>query len=516
MKNTMKRPERQVAHKLVKLIYVSEPTLRFNYGQESVDPRDGIMLFGPYSQDKIGGQINVGIIGPERQRSYLKEYLQRIHKPIYGTAEAARPFFPGLEAAFGVFINFHGLKEIEVPASEISEYLRYADPHQRVYNLASLYTSRLEQYCAQEEMPVNVWFVIIPDEIFQLGRPRSRLTDSKDRVSVGLSKADRRSKDLFLFDELTELKAAYEFEVDFHNQVKARLLGHRIVTQIVRESTIAYETIWNNDDRIEYEKKFDTAKAWNIATTLYYKVGGLPWRLGNVRDGVCYVGLVYKKLFTDETDRSACCAAQLFLDSGDGLVFRGNIGPWFNPDTKEFHLARNDAADLIHQSLKAFKENAPEKKFPSEVFIHAKTYFDDEEWAGFCDAAAGRTKLVGVRIREDKAFKLYREFAYSVPRGTALLIGTRKAFLWTKGFIPRIQTQLGLETPNPLEIKITRGDPDLVTVCADVLALTKLNYNSCLYGDGIPVTLRFAERIGEVLTAGTEVVTGVLPFKHYV
>jgi argonaute-like protein implicated in RNA metabolism and viral defense len=91
-----------------------------------------------------------------------------------------------------------------------------------------------------------------------------------------------------------------------------------------------------------------------------------------------------------------------------------------------------------------------------------------------------------------------------------------KAHLWTKGFIPRLQTQLGLETPNSLEIEITRGDTAIETVCADILALTKLNYNSCLYGDGLPVTLRFADRIGEVLTAGRDVESGVLPFKHYV
>jgi len=87
---------------------------------------------------------------------------------------------------------------------------------------------------------------------------------------------------------------------------------------------------------------------------------------------------------------------------------------------------------------------------------------------------------------------------------------------YTTGFIPRIQTQLGLETPNPLEIEITRGTPDIEVVCRDILALTKLNYNTCLYGEGLPVTLRFADRIGEVLTAGRNVEPGVLPFKHYI
>lgn len=66
------------------------------------------------------------------------------------------------------------------------------------------------------------------------------------------------------------------------------------MTQIIRESKITYRDIFSQK-QIEEEQKFDTSKAWNISNTLYYKLGGLPWKLGDVRDGVCYLGLVYKK-----------------------------------------------------------------------------------------------------------------------------------------------------------------------------------------------------------------------------
>ncbi len=36
----------------------------------------------------------------------------------------------------------------------------------------------------------------------------------------------------------------------------------------------------------------------------------------------------------------------------------------------------------------------------------------------------------------------------------------------------------------------------------DVMSLTKLNFNACIYGDGLRVTLRFADLVGENLTAG--------------
>ena len=499
----------------VRLVHIAEPQLTFGYGQKLTDPRDGITLFGPYTRDKLSGQLSVGIIGPERSRNFLKKWLREVHRPIAGDGEIARPFFPGVEAAYGVSINFSNLPEIDVPENEISKYLRYKDGHQRVHNLSNLYVDALMRYQKQEDVPVNMWFVVIPDEVYKYGRPKSRIPSAEDNIGVSLNRAGRQPGRMFLFGEMNKLKDAYDFEINFHNQLKAKLLKDKIITQVVRSSTIAYNEIWTDQKKIADQKRFDTAKAWNIVTTLYYKAGGLPWRLGDVRPGVCYLGLVFKKLHQDEADRNACCAAQMFLDSGDGVVFRGNVGPWYNPDTKEFHIRTTDAQELLRQSLASFKEKIPEALHPSEIFIHARTAFDDEEWGGFTVAAEGKSKLVGVRIRENYSVKLYRDYNYSVPRGTCMIYSKDRAYLFTKGYIPRLRTQLGLETPNPLEIHVTRGYPDILTVCKDILALTKLNYNSCLFGDGLPVTLRFADMIGEVLTSGRNVEGGVLPFKHY-
>jgi len=57
-----------------------------------------------------------------------------------------------------------------------------------------------------------------------------------------------------------------------------------------------------------------------------------------------------------------------------------------------------------------------------------------------------------------------------------------------------------------------RGNASVDIVCKDILGLTKLNYNACIYGDGVPVT----ESVGEILTTGKNIKTGVLPFKHYI
>jgi hypothetical protein len=65
-------------------------------------------------------------------------------------------------------------------------------------------------------------------------------------------------------------------------------------------------------------------------------------------------------------------------------------------------------------------------------------------------------------------------------------------------------------------VDVVRGDADLEQVLGDVLALTKLNYNSCRFADGVPVTLRFADAVGEILTAGPRSGHARLPFKFYI
>ena len=98
----------------------------------------------------------------------------------------------------------------------------------------------------------------------------------------------------------------------------------------------------------------------------------------------------------------------------------------------------------------------------------------------------------------------------------ALILNDKFAYLWTKGFVPRLQTYVGREVPRPLSIEICRGDSDIVVVLSDIMALTKLNYNTCIYADGSPVTLKFADAVGEILTVGPLETVPPLSFKFYI
>ena len=75
------------------------------------------------------------------------------------------------------------------------------------------------------------------------------------------------------------------------------------------------------------------------------------------------------------------------------------------------------------------------------------------------------------------------------------------------------------ETPNPLFITVLRSTgemPDIATVLADIMGLTKINYNACNYNDGLPVTIRFADKVGQVLTMGSAKDAERQPLKFYI
>jgi hypothetical protein len=121
-----------------------------------------------------------------------------------------------------------------------------------------------------------------------------------------------------------------------------------------------------------------------------------------------------------------------------------------------------------------------------------------------------------VQIRKESGIKLYRKGDHPVLRGLAYVRDERTAYLWIKGFIPRLQTYPGREVPLPLLIDVCRGEVQIETVLNDIMALTKLSYNACVFADGQPVTLKFADAVGEILTAGPIGKIPPLPFKYYI
>jgi hypothetical protein len=94
--------------------------------------------------------------------------------------------------------------------------------------------------------------------------------------------------------------------------------------------------------------------------------------------------------------------------------------------------------------------------------------------------------------------RLVRRGLYPVPRGTAIVLSDSEALLYTKGFVPELQTYPGSHIPAPFEIRKARGDSAIKTICSEILALTKLNWNTADFCCGVPITVSFARNVGDV------------------
>lgn len=496
--------------------HIDEPLLTFGHNQSLDDPRNGLFLFGPLLDNRKPATMRVGVVGTPAGISAYQNWVRRITSFI----PAVRPDalhqigYPGFEAAFKTPWSQDPVVALPISDKDISKAIRISDRHVAIYETVSLFEEAISKRLRSDDLEVDLWFVIIPEEVYLLGRPLSRVPfqeriNIERRIDARIAARLRTQPSLFA-EDMAEAKI-YGFDLDFHNQLKARLLRSKAVIQVVRDTSLSEVDPTARSSR----RMQDPATiAWNLTTTSFFKAGGRPWKLHDVRNRVCYVGVVFKLDSRDPSGQSACCGAQMFLDSGDGLVFKGALGKWYSKDRREFHLSRDKAEELMRSVIEEY--NSINGYLPSEVFIHSKTRFNDEEWEGFQSATPYGVNVVGVKINRSNDVKAFRSGKSPVLRGTYLRSSDWQGYLWTAGYVPRLATYAGREVPNPLSVEITRGNAEIEAVMRDVMGLTKINFNACIYGDGLPVTLRFADAVGEILTAGPVEDLPPLPFRHYI
>ncbi len=371
-----------------RLAHIKEPKLRFGHGQAMEYPRDGLFLFGPVDQAQRIKQINYGIIGTRsalrRFRLWSKEVTGFIEPPNESPHHVC---FPGFAEVFGAVWPNDPVEVIDdIEEWEIDSAARIENRHEAVYKTVDIFVSRLEEARRRLEVPIPLWFVVVPEIVYRLCRPKATVPVA-DRLPQTVTISEKFARSLAttptLFPEDARQAEIYDYVLDFRRQLKARLLASQTVTQIIREPVLEPAAFTDGLQRPLLPGALDRANlAWNLCTAAYYKVGGLPWRVLNVRDGVCYVGITYKKTSSDAKGSYACCAAQMFLSDGDGVVFRGAMGPWYNSDLKQFHLSTDEAKNLTEMVIQAYRRDH-RGAAPRELFLHAKSEFSEEEWLGF-------------------------------------------------------------------------------------------------------------------------------------
>jgi len=516
---------------------IDEPAVVIGHSQRSLDPREGLMLFGPVEFARNPREVRVGVVGAPEGIELFKKWCARFVSPVLppdGSGPRQVPF-PGFDAVFGATWLKEPVAARPISRTDLLNAIRISERHEAVSKAVDLVVTEIHSASVEDDTLVDIWFVVIPEEVFLLGRPNSRVPVAKaNPPALILSKraATRFTKaSPSLFEEDNAAAEIFSYHTDFHHQLKNRLLGLKAVTQLFRESSIIQTlsepvpsvATTEEDDEFDDDDQIGNRRmqapldvSWNIAAASFFKAGGRPWRVSTAREGVCYVGMIFKQ-DPGRRDSNACCGAQLFLESGDGIVFKGAMGPCYSADTKQFHLSQIEATKLVKKALASY--HAEHGSFPREVFIHGRTYFNEDELRGFEAAVptGANISITGVRITRSSDLKLFTYRETPVERGTSLIVSPRQAYLWTSGFVPYLGTYQGRETPNPLRIELCgQSSVEIRTVLTDIMTLTKMNFNSAIFADGFPVTMRFADAIGDVLMATGDREIPPLPFRHYI
>lgn len=280
------------------LIDITEPELLFGHAQRMEHPKDGLMLYGPFSTPHGTGSLRIGVVSTAEGLRRYSSYVERLSKPIQPKKpdDPNHTMFPGFQAVFGVEWPAKPATWLEVDPKELARAIRIEDRYQAIHKAVSLYSEAIVRYLRQEsESNIDLWMAVIPEEVHKYCRPQSVVEKSqreKREVLMDKSAATRLLRQPGLFEEDNVSAELYLYELDFHNQLKARLLEHKAAVQVVRETTLSPDEFLKENGMPLRGLQDPATLAWNLATTCFFKAGGKPWQLGASRPGVCYVGIV--------------------------------------------------------------------------------------------------------------------------------------------------------------------------------------------------------------------------------
>ncbi|MCG8649227.1 MAG: toll/interleukin-1 receptor domain-containing protein, partial [Pirellulales bacterium] len=226
-----------------RLLFVEEPKLAVGYKQFTDDPREGLLLFGPVSFKRNPSNIRIGVIGTSEGLELFQNWCANFNKPIKEDTSSGRTVpFPGFQAAFGARWPNHPTYSRPISKTDLINAIRLKDRHQAVFKTVGLFTEEIRKAVKDNDVDVDIWFVVIPDEIYLYGRPASRVPSAisiatPNALGRKVAKRFRRETPSLFPEDNVEAKI-YDHHVDFHNQLKARLLELGAITQILRESSI--------------------------------------------------------------------------------------------------------------------------------------------------------------------------------------------------------------------------------------------------------------------------------------
>jgi hypothetical protein len=159
------------------------------------------------------------------------------------------------------------------------------------------------------------------------------------------------------------------------------------------------------------------------------------------------------------------------------------------------------AAPLVGaRALQSYKRE--HGNYPARLVVHKTSRFHPEECEGFQKAIEQSEIEIAdfIWMPRRSPVRLFPNGVYPPLRGTAMRLDNAQTILYTRGSVDFFRTYPGLYVPNPLVLHAQRRDtPDWNLLLKETLALTKMNWNGTQFDGALPITLKAARQVGDIL-----------------
>jgi hypothetical protein len=461
----------------LKVECLEEPELEFGAGRH-IDIRFGLMHHGPLDLESAVAprRINVGIVGSTETVEGLAAWLEKCRDGIPAKASNQPnlfPAFPGFRADNALKTTFILDSRTQRPLSKRDLVTVEALGASPVGIQKSVELFLNEIYALAERRTADVILCALPMSLIK-----------QHGEASGVGENDIRSA---------------EPPLDFHHLLKAQSMRVGVPIQLVLPMT------YDESKRLPQKLKSfrlrtsqdEATRAWNFHVAMYYKSGGIPWRLPRAATALtaCHVGIS----FYESLDRARLLTsvAQVFNERGEGTIVRGGAAK-VSKDDRQPHLEREDANSILFNALKVYK--GEHRTMPARLVVHKSSLYSDEEVLGFQTAADEmRIDALELLTLGASATRLFREGLYPPLRGTMMTLDASEHLLYTRGSVDFFQTYPGMYAPQMLGIHIRQAQETPAFLANEILGLTKMNWNNTQFDGFEPITLHAARQVGKIL-----------------
>ena len=448
---------------------LEEPKLVFsnrtgNGTAQDVHPIRGMLNNRPFDYPLTSKgflpSVRMGVVCPREETRILCDYLQKsqqTHTPSTSEQDYLLPY-PGFQQAYGLPL------ELPAPGSSgwaVCQEPSHSDPSNGAIETAKSITMAIETM--QASYTPQVVLVLFPARWDQF-------------------RAYRTENERF----------------DVHDFVKAFCVQRGIASQFLNEDTFA--------------DAFQCRVWWWLSLAIYVKAMRTPWVLETVNENTAYVGLGFSIDPTaDKKNHVVLGCSHIYGARGVGLQYR--LSKIEDPIIRRGnpYMSRDDARRVGETIRQLFFE--AHMKLPERVVLHKRTPFLKDERDGLVDGLSGLKSIDMLEIQIDGALRYVasvqgghgsvNEDNYPVHRGTTLKLDDFTALLWNHGATtalnPRLRYYQGKRRiPAPLLIRRHAGQTDLNQAAAEVLGLSKMDWNSFDLYKKLPATLQSSNEIARI------------------